>query len=64
MKKTYLRSVEGYRPSLTQRIEQFFRCLKGRHIWNIYDVVEDNEVIGEIKKCEHCGEMTNSFNVL
>jgi transcription elongation factor Elf1 len=63
MKKTYLKSVEMYKPSLTQKIHQFFRCLKGNHIWRIYDVVEDNETVGELKTCTHCGESINSFNI-
>ena len=62
MKKTYLKSRDGYKPSLTQKIEQFFRCLKDIHIWIIKDVVVDSEIVGELKTCEHCGVTEHYFN--
>jgi len=64
MKKKYLKSYENYRPSITQRIEQFFRCRKNKHLWGTYDIVENGEVVGEYKECIHCGENHSSFNVL
>jgi len=54
MRKLYFKSRDGYRPSLTQRIEQFFRCRRGKHIWLVNDVVVDLEVVGEVRICEHC----------
>ena len=63
MKKTYLKSYENYKPSLTQMIVQFFRCRNNKHIWKIYDVVENTDVVGELKECTHCGHSVSSFNI-
>lgn len=59
--KLFFESKEGYRPSITQRIEQFFRCKRGNHIYINNAIIEKGMVIGYLKECEHCGKQVKEL---
>ena len=64
MKKTYFKSREGYRPTISQLMYQTLRCWTDKHIWITNTIVEFGEEIGELKECEHCKETIHTYNLL